>query len=131
MNDYLQIQLKVPSHQVINCDKEATRSNIIAAFEGLRDNPRIKDQDPILIYFAGHGGEVPSNSEDGIQAIQETFSHSTGRPDQSSRPYQPAQGQPSAKRPRPGTTLDDTNADGPASEKGPPGDSKDPNKAKP
>lgn len=74
------------------------------------------------------GGAFMSSSP---SAVQETFSHSTGRLDQSSRPYQSIQGQPSAKRPRPGTTHDDTIVNGPAPEQGPPGDSKDPNKAKP
>ncbi|RXW22833.1 hypothetical protein EST38_g3034 [Candolleomyces aberdarensis] len=63
INNYLQTDLEVPPDQITNLrNKEATRSNIIAAFRGLRDNLRIKHQDPILIYYAGHGGEVPSNN---------------------------------------------------------------------
>ncbi|KAJ2922355.1 hypothetical protein H1R20_g14729, partial [Candolleomyces eurysporus] len=63
MNNYLQTDLKVPPDQITNLrNEEATRSNIIAAFQGLRDDRRIKHQDPILIYYAGHGGEVPSNN---------------------------------------------------------------------
>ncbi|KAJ2922836.1 hypothetical protein H1R20_g14257, partial [Candolleomyces eurysporus] len=61
-------------------------------------------------------------------AVQESFSHSSGRLDQSSRPYQSNQistgGQPSAKRARP-VTQDDTDAE----KQGPPEESKD--KAKP
>ncbi|RXW16207.1 hypothetical protein EST38_g9645, partial [Candolleomyces aberdarensis] len=70
MNNYLQAYLNVPPDQITNLrDKEATRSNIIAAFENLRDNLKIKHQDPILIYYAGHGGEVPSKKKDKIQAL--------------------------------------------------------------
>ncbi|KAJ2922365.1 hypothetical protein H1R20_g14743, partial [Candolleomyces eurysporus] len=70
MSNYLRRDLKVPPDQITNLrNKEATRSNIIAAFEGLRDNSRIKHQDPILIYYAGHGGEVPSNSKDKTQTL--------------------------------------------------------------
>jgi hypothetical protein len=35
----------------------------------LRDNSKINRQDPILIYYAGHGGEVPSNNEDKTQTL--------------------------------------------------------------
>ncbi|KAJ2921480.1 hypothetical protein H1R20_g15619, partial [Candolleomyces eurysporus] len=70
MSNYLRRDLKVPPDQITNLrNKEATRSNIIAAFEGLRDNSRIKHQDPILIYYAGHGGEVPSNSKGKTQTL--------------------------------------------------------------
>jgi hypothetical protein len=70
MDDYLRTDLKVPPDQIIKLrDKEATRSSIIAAFEGLRDNARIKYGDPILIYFGGYGGEVPSDREDKTQAL--------------------------------------------------------------
>jgi hypothetical protein len=59
MNNYLQTDLKVPVAQIENLrNKDATRSNIIAAFERLRDNSKINRQDPILIYYAGHGGEI-------------------------------------------------------------------------
>ncbi|KAF5341816.1 hypothetical protein D9611_001450 [Ephemerocybe angulata] len=69
INDYLQSELKVPSSQIRNLrDKQATRAGIIAAFEWLRDlnPPDFKPQDPILIYYAGHGGEVPTK---GVQTL--------------------------------------------------------------
>ena len=70
INDYLQNDLKVPRHQIVNLrDKGATRSKIIAAFQGLRDNPRIKPQDPILIYFAGKGGEISSPNQENTRAL--------------------------------------------------------------
>ncbi|KAJ2926834.1 hypothetical protein H1R20_g10256, partial [Candolleomyces eurysporus] len=63
MNDYLQTDLKVRSDQIVNLrNEQATRQKIIAAFKDLRENPRIKYHDPILIYFAGHGGEIPSKN---------------------------------------------------------------------
>ncbi|KAF6743200.1 hypothetical protein DFP72DRAFT_1080537 [Ephemerocybe angulata] len=68
INDYLQSELKVPSSQIRNLrDKQATRAGIIAAFEWLRDlnPPDFKPQDPILIYYAGHGGEVPTKGKQG------------------------------------------------------------------
>ncbi|KAJ2926775.1 hypothetical protein H1R20_g10308, partial [Candolleomyces eurysporus] len=59
MKKYLETSLKVPESRIVNLrDQDATRSNIISAFEGLRDNDDIKKQDPILIYYAGHGTEV-------------------------------------------------------------------------
>ncbi|RXW17048.1 hypothetical protein EST38_g8799 [Candolleomyces aberdarensis] len=62
INQYLQIDLKVPPDQIVNLrNKEASRDKIIAALDDLRDNPRIQSQDPILIYYAGHGGEIPSD----------------------------------------------------------------------
>jgi hypothetical protein len=62
--------LQVPKEQIDNLrDKNATRSGIIAAFERMRDNRNIKRDDPILIYYAGHGGEVPSNHKAKTQAL--------------------------------------------------------------
>ncbi|RXW20807.1 hypothetical protein EST38_g5035 [Candolleomyces aberdarensis] len=71
MSEYLETSLKVPKDHIVNLrDQDATRSNIISAFEGLRDNDRIEEQDPILIYYAGHGGEVPRSSDgETIQAL--------------------------------------------------------------
>ncbi|KAJ2926774.1 hypothetical protein H1R20_g10309, partial [Candolleomyces eurysporus] len=71
MNEYLETSLKIPKDHIVNLrDQEATRSKIISAFKGLRDNDRIKKQDPILIYYAGHGGEVRAkNDGHKIQAL--------------------------------------------------------------
>lgn len=64
MEEYLRKYLKVPSNQIINLrDKEATRENIIDAFHSLRLNTGIRYHDPILIYYAGHGGEVNLGEE--------------------------------------------------------------------
>ncbi|CAE6491742.1 unnamed protein product [Rhizoctonia solani] len=57
MFKFLTVDLQVPSHHIINLRNEsASRANIIKGFRDLRDNPRIKRGDPILIYYAGHGG---------------------------------------------------------------------------
>ncbi|KAF6759910.1 caspase domain-containing protein [Ephemerocybe angulata] len=61
INDYLQSELKVPSSRIRNLrDKQATLAS--------RDlnPPDFKHQDPILIYYAGHGGEVPTK---GVQTL--------------------------------------------------------------
>ncbi|KDN46595.1 hypothetical protein RSAG8_04248, partial [Rhizoctonia solani AG-8 WAC10335] len=50
-------ELKVPPDQIINLRNEsATRQNIIDSIKGLQNNPLINREDPILIYYAGHGG---------------------------------------------------------------------------
>ncbi|CCM00515.1 uncharacterized protein FIBRA_02549 [Fibroporia radiculosa] len=60
VKDYLEKYLNVPGDQIRNLrDKEATRSAIIQAFRDIRNDARIKSGDPILIYFAGHGSELP------------------------------------------------------------------------
>jgi hypothetical protein len=35
----------------------------------LRDNDRIEKGDPILIYYAGHGGKVPGDDADIVEAL--------------------------------------------------------------
>jgi uncharacterized caspase-like protein len=48
---------------LINAD--ATREAILRAFQDhLIGNPLIKEDDPILFYFAGHGGRQPSKRKD-------------------------------------------------------------------
>jgi hypothetical protein len=39
-------------------DKQATRKAIIKAFKTLNESKDIEKNDPIMIYFAGHGGEA-------------------------------------------------------------------------
>lgn len=63
----------MPSSQIRNLhDVEATRAAIIGAFYDLRNDSRIQNGDPILIYFAGHGGEcdAPIDWEAGGSKIQ-------------------------------------------------------------
>lgn len=59
MRDFLTVTLKVPdSHIRFLTDTNAKRTNIIHAFRELQTDPRIKKDNPILIFFAGHGGET-------------------------------------------------------------------------
>ncbi|KAJ2915864.1 hypothetical protein MD484_g4548, partial [Candolleomyces efflorescens] len=64
VDEYLRKYLQVPPGQIVNLrDEDATREGIIAAIKGLRDNPKIRKDDPILIYYAGHGSEILSNGK--------------------------------------------------------------------
>jgi hypothetical protein len=60
VNAYLEGYLSVPGPQIqILLNKSASREAIIEAFIRLQKDKRIKEGDPILIYFAGHGSEFP------------------------------------------------------------------------
>ena len=57
MRDYLQNDLNVPSSRIRNLrDGDATRDAIIGGIKAFSTNDEIKEGDPILIYYAGHGG---------------------------------------------------------------------------
>lgn len=59
VQQYLEKELNVPSSHIRNLrNEEATRAAIVDAFRQLQDDSRIKNGDPILIFYAGHGGEV-------------------------------------------------------------------------
>ena len=65
---YLQKHLGVPSSQIRNLrNSEATRAAIINGIEAFLFNDEIKKGDPILIYYAGHGGsaDTPKGWETG------------------------------------------------------------------
>ena len=56
--DHLIKRLRVPEHQISTLfNEQATRSAIIKAFEDLSKDDRIKEGDPIFIFYAGHGGQ--------------------------------------------------------------------------
>src|SRR5437016_1138535 len=66
--DLLLSGYQVPRDQIhFLTDKDASRSRIISALDGLSTDPRIRPGDPILFYFAGHGSEIgpPDNWECG------------------------------------------------------------------
>ena len=68
VRDFLQKQLGVPSSQIRNLrDGEATRAAIIDGIKAFSLNNEIEEGDPILIYFAGHGGsaDTPKDWEAG------------------------------------------------------------------
>jgi hypothetical protein len=66
VKDYLENSLKVPSGQIHTLlNKSASRSAIIDALFSLRDDERIEKGDPIFIYYAGHGSELPAPESEG------------------------------------------------------------------
>ncbi|KAF8879208.1 caspase domain-containing protein [Gymnopilus junonius] len=57
--DYFERWLGVPTdHIALLLGREATRLNVIQGFKRLAKDHRIQPGDPIVIFFAGHGGEV-------------------------------------------------------------------------
>ncbi|KAI0313035.1 hypothetical protein OF83DRAFT_1176058 [Amylostereum chailletii] len=70
--------LRVPHERIQNLrNEEATREQIIGHIRGLATNRKIKDGDPILIYYAGHGGEAkpPAGWTSGGGKIQMILPH--------------------------------------------------------
>ncbi|KZP29219.1 hypothetical protein FIBSPDRAFT_727545, partial [Athelia psychrophila] len=56
---FLRDELKVPQNQITSLrDKKASRSAMIQAFRDLAIHPNIQINDPILIFYAGHGSEL-------------------------------------------------------------------------
>ncbi|KAH0832380.1 peptidase C14, caspase domain-containing protein [Lanmaoa asiatica] len=61
VKEYLEEVLQVPQDHIRTLfDHQATRSAIIKAFRDLRSDQRIENGDPIVIFYAGHGGELPA-----------------------------------------------------------------------
>ena len=59
VRDYLQKHLRVPSSQItILRDRGATRDTIMNEIKAFSLKDEIKEGDPILIYYAGHGGSA-------------------------------------------------------------------------
>ncbi|KZP22899.1 hypothetical protein FIBSPDRAFT_930844 [Athelia psychrophila] len=77
VEDFLTKDLQVPKQHIISLrDEQASRSAIIQAFGDLANDIRIKRGDPIFIFFAGHGSELPApkgwaagGSDSKIQAL--------------------------------------------------------------
>ena len=60
---YLQEHLGVPSSQIMNLrNSDGTRAAIIDGINAFSLNDEIKKGDPILIYYAGHGGSTADAS---------------------------------------------------------------------
>ncbi|QRV84736.1 ICE-like protease (caspase) p20 domain protein [Ceratobasidium sp. AG-Ba] len=71
-------ELGVPSTQILNLRNDsASRSAIIEAFQSLQTDNRIRKDDPILIFFAGHGGLGEASDtwkkEYGYEMVQAIF----------------------------------------------------------
>ncbi|KAK0234519.1 caspase domain-containing protein [Armillaria nabsnona] len=63
VNEFLQETLGVPKGQIkILRNEEATRVTIETEIKDLGNNPAFKKDDPILIFYAGHGAEVKAPS---------------------------------------------------------------------
>ncbi|RXW24459.1 hypothetical protein EST38_g1392 [Candolleomyces aberdarensis] len=61
IRNWLNHDLRIPLSQIEYLqDKAATRKAIIGALGGLSTDWRIRRDDPILIYYAGHGTEAPA-----------------------------------------------------------------------
>lgn len=54
----------VPPSQIITLyNADATRDAIVENLRALKNNPSIQKGDPILIYYAGHGGKRNASTE--------------------------------------------------------------------
>ncbi|KAF8553761.1 hypothetical protein OG21DRAFT_1197024 [Imleria badia] len=61
MKEYLEQVLRVPEDHIRTLfDQNATRNAIIQAFKDLQKDERIEKGNPIVVFYAGHGGELPS-----------------------------------------------------------------------
>ena len=59
MVEFLKSRMNVPSDRIqLILDHNASRKAIISAFSQLSENSKIDTDDPILIYFAGHGTQL-------------------------------------------------------------------------
>lgn len=77
--------LGVPATHIVNLrDENATRSRIIQEIEALSKKPEINKDDPILIYYAGHGGLAMANGQwaakYGSKEIQVIFPYDYDQP---------------------------------------------------
>ena len=58
--DWLVTDLQVPRNQVsLIIDEAASRAGIISALKAFCSDERIRQGDPIFIYYAGHGSGIP------------------------------------------------------------------------
>ncbi|KAG8688268.1 hypothetical protein FRC11_005756 [Ceratobasidium sp. 423] len=85
MVEFLSSDLRVPKDHIVELyDQSASRQAIIDAFMALQSNTNIHKDDPILIFFAGHGGLVNAPPEwkqkHGTSKIQVIFPCDYGLP---------------------------------------------------
>jgi hypothetical protein len=76
VESYLINRLHVPSTRIQKLENdEAKRTAIIGAIRGLKDSNDIRKDDPILIYYAGHGSEIEAPPGWGGGQIQMIMPH--------------------------------------------------------
>ncbi|KAL0567812.1 hypothetical protein V5O48_014182 [Marasmius crinis-equi] len=60
----------VPERRIVKLiNQEATREKILRALESLVNRPEIDKNDPIVIYYAGHGSEIETESAGKMQML--------------------------------------------------------------
>ncbi|KAG6906653.1 hypothetical protein DXG01_012739 [Tephrocybe rancida] len=65
LEEFLSSVVGVPKHRIVNLrDEQATREGMLNALQDLAQNGAICAHDPILIYYAGHGGEASRPNAD-------------------------------------------------------------------
>ncbi|CAE6447176.1 unnamed protein product [Rhizoctonia solani] len=84
MTNFLMADLGVPPDRIVNLrNEQASRKRIIDELQNLWKNPHINHGDPILIYYAGHGGLAQANkawkARYGAPKIQVIFPHDYGQ----------------------------------------------------
>ncbi|KAF9472030.1 hypothetical protein BDN70DRAFT_844906 [Pholiota conissans] len=61
--EHLEVDLGIPPASIRTLlNSSATRITILEAIRSLQNDDRVANGDPILIYYAGHGGEISSQS---------------------------------------------------------------------
>ncbi|KAG8837877.1 hypothetical protein FRC18_007460 [Serendipita sp. 400] len=81
---YLETSLSVPTTQITTLyDAEATRDAIVKSIRDFKDDSRIQNGDPILIFYAGHGGT--GKHPTGSTEIQILLSYDTSCEDNKGR----------------------------------------------
>ncbi|CAE6447564.1 unnamed protein product [Rhizoctonia solani] len=81
--EFLMSDLDVPAEHIVRLyNEQATRERILEEVRKLWENPNIQHGDPILIYYAGHGGLIPANAawkeRYGAETIQVIFPYDYG-----------------------------------------------------
>ncbi|KAL0066448.1 hypothetical protein AAF712_006490 [Marasmius tenuissimus] len=71
--DLLKSVYRVPSERIKNLrNEEATRQGMLQAIKDLADSPKISASDPIVIFYAGHGGEFDIKELSATKGLSDT-----------------------------------------------------------
>ncbi|CAE6435875.1 unnamed protein product [Rhizoctonia solani] len=85
--EFLKSDMDIPAEHIVTLrNDQATRARIIQEFQALWKNEDIRHDDPILVYYAGHGGLAKANKKwkerYGAQHIQVIFPFNYRHPSQ-------------------------------------------------